>query len=66
MSTDLSPTSAPDLSNWSREQLLVLLRIQQTQIEHLQQDLKTALSGYRDLLRHQQGALGLTPPDQPR
>ena len=52
------PTAGPDFASWSQVVLAKFaqdsyakMQEQQDEIMHLQQDLKTAINAYRDLLR---------------
>ena len=58
MSTDFSLKNAPDFQSWQPATLAKFaqdayakMQAQQDEIMHLQQDLKTAINAYRDLLR---------------
>ena len=58
MTTDSSRRNVPDFQTWHLETLAKFaheaydkMREQQDEIAQLQQDLKTALNAYRDLLR---------------
>ena len=53
-----NPTAGPDFASWSPATLAkfaqdahLKMQAQQAEITHLQQDLKTALNAYRELLR---------------
>lgn len=58
MSTDFSQKNAPDFASWSQvvlarfaEESYAKMQQQQDEIMHLQQDLKTALNAYREVLK---------------
>ena len=64
----LSPTEGPDFASWQLENLVKFaqeaydkLRAQQDEIERLQQDRKTAMEAYRDLLRLTRVEQGAVP-----
>ena len=50
-SSQPSPTAGPDFATWQQETLAKFAAEAYNEILHLQQDLKTAIEAYRDLLR---------------